>query len=209
MLSALAFGASAVPNAYASNGAVTNGPGGDRAGLTRSLRADLNKYLAGRGSLDQISAVELEVDFAGHEPSIDAVAGTTRYGGNVPAQPGAPWQIGSNTKAYTSVLLLQLEAEGKLSLHDPLGKWLAQYPAWRDSTIENLLNITSRIPDYTEQPDFLDTLGATPDLAFRATRLVSYVESLPLGKAGYHYTNTNYILAQMIIERAGHATYAQ
>jgi CubicO group peptidase (beta-lactamase class C family) len=40
----------------------------------------------------------------------------------VPVQPDALWQIGSNTKAFTSVLLLQLEAERRLSIDDRLGR---------------------------------------------------------------------------------------
>ncbi len=184
------------------------GTGRDRVALTQTLRTDVTRYLAARKRIDHISAVELEVSFPGHEPGIDIAAGTTKYDGNVPVRPGALWQIGSITKAFTSALLLQLEAAGKLSIHDPLAKWLPQYPAWRHITIQHLLNMTSGIPDYTEQPAFLNTLGSAPGRVFSAAQLVSYVEKLPVGKASFHYSNTNYILAQMIIERAGHDTYA-
>ena len=118
------------------------------------------------------------------------------------------WQIGSNTKAFTSVILLQLEAEGRLSIQDTLGKWLPQYPAWRDVTIQRLLDMTSGIPDYTSQAAFVTAIIANPDTVFTTDQLVSYVAGLPVGQPVYSYSNTNYVLAQLIIERVAHDTYA-
>jgi D-alanyl-D-alanine carboxypeptidase len=169
-----------------------------------ALRHDLSHYLTTRRTAEHISAVSLRVTFPGREPGIDLAAGTARYGGGPPVSTSALWQIGSNTKAFTAVILLQLEAEGKLSVSDPLGTWLPRYPAWRDVTIRQLLDMTSRIPDYAVQPAF----AAAPGASFSAARLVSYVTGLPLGPKGYRYSNTNYILAQMIIERVTHDSYA-
>lgn len=180
----------------------------DDSRLTQSLRAELDQYLTTRGTAEHVSVVSLRVDFRGVRPSITTTAGTTEYGGTTPVPRGAQWQIGSNTKAFTSVILLQLEAEGKLSIHDTLGKWLPQYPAWRDVPIQRLLNMTSGIPDYTSQPAFATTVATDPDTVFTADQLVSYVVDLPVGPQVYSYSNTNYILAQMIIERAAHDTYA-
>lgn len=177
-------------------------------GLTQSLHAELDQYLADRGTVEHISAVSLRVDYPGDRPSIDATVGTAQYGGTTPVPRHSEWQIGSNTKAFTSVMLLQLEAEKKLSIHDTLGKWLPQYPVWRDITIQRLLDMTSGIPDYTAQAAFLTTVAANPDTIFSTGQLVSYVADLPLGPAVYSYSNTNYLLAQMIIERAAHDTYA-
>jgi D-alanyl-D-alanine carboxypeptidase len=67
--------------------------------------------------------------------------------------------------------------------------------------------MTSGIQDYLSQPAFLRAYAARPDTVFSASRLVSYVVGLPLRK-GWNYSNTNYVLAQMIIERATHDTYA-
>jgi len=181
---------------------------GHRGVLIDELRTELNQYLTSHGTPEHISAVGLTITFPDHRnhDAISLSAGTTTYGGHTPISPRALWQIGSNTKAFTSVMLLQLEAEGKLSLDDTLGTWLPQYPAWSHVTIRQLLNMTSGIADYTVQPAFLKTLSANPNTEFTTARLVSDASGLPLG-TGYEYSNTNYLLAQLIIERATHDTY--
>jgi D-alanyl-D-alanine carboxypeptidase len=192
-----------------SGGAASASPGAPNgAAVQAALRHDLTHYLTAQRKAEHISAVSLRVTFPGSKPSIDLATGTTRYGGGPPVSTSALWQIGSNTKAFTAVILLQLEAEGKLSISDPIGKWLPQYPAWRNVTIRQLLDMTSRIPDYAFQPAFVAALAAAPAARFSAARLVSYVTGLPLAPAGWTYSDTNYILAQMIIERVTHDSYA-
>lgn len=180
-----------------------------RGALISALRSELSQYLADRGTAEHVSALGLTVTFAGHEGDrdISLAAGTTTYGGQTPVSPRALWQIGSNTKAFTSVMLLQLEAERKLSINDTLGTWLPQYPAWSGVTIKQLLDMTSGIPDYTVQPAYVRVITADPNTVFPTAQLVSYAYGLPLGPAGYAYSNTNYILVQMIIERATHDSY--
>ena len=197
LLSASAASASAVPGRESG------------AALQAALRHDLSRYLTARRTAEHISAVSLRVTFPGTRPAISLATGTTRYDGGPPVSSRAAlWQIGSNTKAFTAVIMLKLEAEGKLSISDPIGRWLPQYPAWRDITIRQLLDMTSRIPDYTAQPAFGAALAANPATRFTAARLVSYVAALPLGPPGYEYTNTDYLLAQMIIEKVTHESYA-
>ena len=182
--------------------------GQNSTALRAALGGDLNRYLADRRTAEHISAVSLRVTFPGSRTPISMATGTTRYGGGPPVAAGALWQVGSNTKAFTAVILLQLEAEGKLSISDPIGRWLPQYPAWRQITIRQLLDMTSRIPDYLYQPAFATAFAANQDTRFTPARLVSYVAGLPLGRAGYHYTNTDYILAQMIIQKVTNDSYA-
>jgi len=180
-------------------------PRASSAALLASLRSDASRYLATRRQAEHISAVALRVTFRGNQPAINVTAGTTRYGGGGPVSPDALWQIGSNTKAFTAVMLLQLEAEGRLSINDTVGKWLPQYRAWRHITIRQLLNMTSGIPDYIGQPAFDSAVAA--GTGFSAARLVGYVAGAVTGDV-WNYSNTNYILAQLIIEKVTHDTYA-
>jgi D-alanyl-D-alanine carboxypeptidase len=178
------------------------------AAVRSSLRRELADYLSTRGADEHISDVSLAVSFPGERPGIDVAVGTDRYGAGRAASPDALWQIGSNTKAFTSVLMLQLEAEHTLSIADTLGTWLPQYPAWSGVTIKQLLNMTSGIPNYTGSAVFWSDLGATPNGKFTPSELVAYAAALP-ATHGYSYSNTNYILAQMIIEAASHESYAR
>src|ERR1035441_9396719 len=66
------------------------------------------------------------------------------------------------------------------------------------------LPLPGRPPGSPSQPAFAAALEANPSARFTTAQLVSYVTGLPLGPAGYSYTNTDYILAQMIIEKVTH-----
>jgi D-alanyl-D-alanine carboxypeptidase len=177
----------------------------DGTRLTSLLQADLEAYLQERGAAEHASAAGLSVSLVGREASIDVSAGTTTFGGSHPVGPDALWQIGSNTKAFTSVVLLQLEAEHALSIDDPLGRWLPEYPQWGTVSIRRLLNMTSGIATYDEQPAFRTDYLADPRRYFAPEQLVDYAVGTP-ATSGYSYSNTNYVLAEMIIERVtGHS----
>jgi D-alanyl-D-alanine carboxypeptidase len=193
-----------VPAHAASAGPATAGAGDDD--LKSQLRADLEAYLQARGAAEHISAGSVSMNLPDRRPTIDVSAGTTTLGGSVPVRPDSVWQIGSNTKAFTSVLLLQLEAEHRLSIDDPLGRWLPQYPQWRDVTIRRLLNMTSGIASYDLMPAWYADYAADPHTYFSPERMVGYVLDAP-ATSGYSYSNTNYVLAEMIIERVTGDSY--
>jgi D-alanyl-D-alanine carboxypeptidase len=194
--------AHAAPSAAAAPAAV------DDAALLAQLRADLETYLRARGAAEHVSAAGLSVSLADRPSSLDVSAGTTTFGGAQPVGPSSVWQIGSNTKAFTSVLLLQLEAEQRMSLDDPLGRWLPEYPQWRDLPVRRLLNMTSGIPTYDAQPAFHSDYAADPLTYFSAQRLVGYAAGAP-ATSGYSYSNTNYVLAEMIVARVAGKDFDQ
>jgi D-alanyl-D-alanine carboxypeptidase len=106
---------------------------------------------------------------------------------------------------------LQLEAEGKLNIHQTVGDWLPQYPAWKDVTIERLLNMTSGIPTYDNVQAMQAAYAADPVRNWLPDDLIAYVypasQGAPPPTTGWSYSNTNYLLAQLIIEKASGQPY--
>ena len=127
-----------------------------------------------------------------------------------PADPKAKFRIGSDTKAFTSTVLLQLEGEGKLSLDDPVARWLpgAVNANGNDGTkisVRQLLHQTSGLPEYASDSRFVNSYLANtnPRQAWPPQTLVNIATSHPpLGAPGaaFHYSNTNYVLAGMVIK---------
>lgn len=116
------------------------------------------------------------------------------------------FEIGSITKSFIAAIMLQLEKENRLHMKDPIKKWLPEYSKWSDLNLESILNMSSGLPNYTDAPlmnaeQFLDPAKKWPP-----SELIKFV--YPAGtftpplRSGYHYTNTGYILAGMIIEKA-------
>jgi D-alanyl-D-alanine carboxypeptidase len=181
--------------------------------LQRSLQLDIDSYLIARAKAETISAVSLCVSIPG-EPDILLTSGNTKIGGRTRVKPSNLWDIGSNTKAFTAIEILRLEAAGKLSIDQTVGRWLPQYPLWKDVSIRSLLDMTSGIPTYDAVPAMLARYAKDPHHDFTAKELIAYVypgSGRPPAKSpGYIYSNTNYMLAQLIIERAsGHSFTSQ
>jgi len=181
------------------------------ATVRASLQRELNEYLNARSKTEHISAISLSISLHGRSENINLTAGVTHYGGVTPVTPNDLWQIGSNTKAFTSATILQLEAQGKLSIDQTAGRWLPEYPAWKNVTIRRLLDMTSGIPGYNKVPAMLAAYAKNPKRNFTIGELIAYVypdnPNAPPPTTGYDYSNTNYLLAELIIERASRHDY--
>lgn len=123
------------------------------------------------------------------------------------------FQIGSITKSFTAVIILQLEAEGKLSIHDTIfditqkyGPWLPkkEYEAWKTISIKQLLNMTSGIFDVTEDKTFMNILAKDPEKNWTPKEILKYaLKHKPYFSPGmgWHYSNGTYNILDLLIEK--------
>jgi CubicO group peptidase (beta-lactamase class C family)/uncharacterized protein YneR len=114
--------------------------------------------------------------------------------------PESQFLIGSITKTFTAIAIMQLFEEEKLSLSDPLSKYVPLFPQSDQITIRHLLSHKSGIKNYTELPDMNEWKADE----ISPIRLVEKVMDYPLGfEPGtmFSYSNTNYLLLGMIIEQ--------
>jgi D-alanyl-D-alanine carboxypeptidase len=125
----------------------------------------------------------------------------------VPPDAQTRYPIGSNTKQFTAAAILLLQDDGKLNVDDRLAKYLPEIPHAKEVTLRNLLMHTGGYAEFTEIETF-DELGARPATP---AQVVATVVKHPLGfKPGTkrQYSNTGFILLQMVVERVGGMPYA-
>jgi CubicO group peptidase (beta-lactamase class C family) len=129
----------------------------------------------------------------------------------VPNTPDTKFRIGSITKQFTSMVIMQLVAEGKLKLEDKLTTHLPDYR--KDTgdriTIAQLLNHTSGIPSYTSAPGFAQNDSRDP------YTVSDFVKKFASGDLEFEpgtkwsYNNSGYFLLGAIIEKVTGKPYAQ
>lgn len=149
-----------------------------------------------------------------------ARSGVANVGTGAPVPVNGYFRMGSDTKTFVAVVLLQLVGEGRLSLDDPVERWLPGVVSGngndgRRITVRELLQHTSGIANYT---DGLAALGSPEGYYahrfdhYDAADLVALaMKHPPLFAPGtsWSYSNTNYILAGMIVERVTGRSWAR
>ncbi|KTD09265.1 D-alanyl-D-alanine carboxypeptidase [Legionella gratiana] len=185
--------------------------------LTQQFQQEVDNYYKEYSEKEKFTAIAASVlipqNRANNKQEVQTVVhGTMGYPPlSQPITLNNLFDIGSITKSFTSLLLLQLQTENKLSLDDHLGKWLPQYQNWKDVTLRQLLNMTSGIPNYSEDDEFSQKMEAHLETVWTDEELLSYAHpEKPLTKKEnqFEYSNSNYILAAMVIEKVTHDTFA-
>ncbi|GAB2610984.1 serine hydrolase domain-containing protein [Streptomyces capparidis] len=213
---ALVSGASAAPQpADADTAASADGP------LTaRELRREAARVLKEGGF------VGVTVRVRDGNRTIHARAGEAELGTGRPVPHGANLRVGSVTKAFVATVVLQLVAEGRLSLDDTVERWLPGVVSGNGNdggrvTVRNLLQHTSGIHNYGLEEDNGDTAADFERTRFDHVdpeRMVAgamrHRPDFPPAPADdpepdWNYSNPGYILAGMIIEKATGRPWAE
>ena len=130
---------------------------------------------------------------------------------NIPNKPDTKFRLGSITKQFTSMLILQLVEQGKIDLQGKLSDYLPYYRKDTGSqvTIHQLLTHSSGIPSYTGLPNFFEEISRNPYPVekFVKTYCSGDLQFEPGSK--YVYNNSGYFLLGAIIEKITEKTYEE
>ena len=120
------------------------------------------------------------------------------------ARPDLQYQIASNSKQFLAALFLILENDGKLDLDDPVSKWLPELPGGAKITIRQLLSHTAGLQDYWPQ-DYSFAAMEQPVAPMDIVRRWGFKAFDYEPGTRWQYSNTGYVAAGLIAEKAGGA----
>ena len=138
--------------------------------------------------------------------------GTTLLGATTPPRADTHFRIASNTKTMTAAVMMLLAQEGKLSLDDPVSRFIPQVPNGDLITISQLLNMRSGLYNYTNDSTISSSIDSDPAKVWTSTELLAIAFAHPPNfRPGteYEYCNTNYVLLGGIAEKLDRKPLAQ
>ena len=165
-----------------------------------------NNYLHEHRIDEHISAVAITLQYPGNRLPLSAYSGHTSYNDHKSINANNLFHIGSITKSFISAIILQLEGDAslKFSIEDPIDKYFPHYKKWHGVTIRQLMNMTSGIPDYSENDDFAADFTSNPYRHRTPDELLNFSYNLKTHfepGTQYNYSNANYVLLGLLIEK--------
>jgi D-alanyl-D-alanine carboxypeptidase len=136
------------------------------------------------------------------KPLIENAWGEADREDKVPNKPDTSYDVGSIGKLFTQIAILQLVEAGKVTLDDPFGKYLTNYP---NTDVAGQVTIRQLLLHSSGMGDFLDSI--TPDTKLSSMRQLE--DFLPLFAqkplefapgSQTHYSNTGYVVLGMVVE---------
>jgi D-alanyl-D-alanine carboxypeptidase len=113
-------------------------------------------------------------------------------------------RIASNTKSLTATVILQLVDEGRISLDDKLDKYISGVPNGNEITIRQVLQMTGGIYNFTEDATFEAEFEKNPLMKLTPQQEVDIAlqhQPYYAPGQGYHYSDTDYEMLGMIVEK--------
>ena len=189
--------------------ALASGQATATAKSTIALKAELQTKLDEWHKAGKFPGATLGVVLANGEVLILAVGYSDRTS-KTPMKPTDRMLAGSTGKTFAAATALQLVKEGKIGLDDKVEKylgawpWFSRLPNAKGITVRQLMNHTSGLVRYEFKDQFTKDLTANPEKTWKPQELLAYLldEKPPFeaGK-GWDYSDTNYIVLGMIIEK--------
>ena len=181
---------------------------GGKINLDKDLRASLETTLAEKAT-ERVPGATIAV--SSPLGNWSEATGLADIANNIPVTTSDRFEVGSVTKPFVSATILKLVEAGTLTLEDKLTDWLpaevtAKVPNSEQITIRQILNHTSGVANYSDPLVQQGTIN--PELFQRDWQPEELLEFLngvePFFAPGesWQYSNTNYILAGMVIEAA-------
>ena len=132
--------------------------------------------------------------------------GFANYEHEVPNTPETKLRLGSITKQFTSMAIMQLQEKGLLNVSDTVAKYIPDYPRGNEITIHQLLTHTAGIPNITAFPKYQKKKIKPHTLEQLINRFKDKTLEFKPGEK-YRYSNSGYILLSYIIEKASGKKY--
>ncbi len=125
---------------------------------------------------------------------------------NVRNTPSTKFRLGSITKQFTAMAVMQLQERGRLNVADPLSKYIPDYPQGDRIILHHLLTHTAGVPNFTDFPEYR-TQMALPSSLEKTIRLFrdKPLDFTPGEK--FKYSNSGYILLSYVIEKVSGQSY--
>ena len=178
------------------------------SGVAQNLDEQIKVYLNEQGFDNESPGLSLLVAKDG-KTIYKVGLGMADLENNIKTKSNHVFEIGSITKQFTSVSILMLEEQGKLSVNDEITKYIEDYPTQgKTITIHHLLNHTSGIKSYTNMANFMT--HARTDMT--PTELIDKFKNEPMEfdpGTQFNYNNSGYILLGHIIEVVSGQSYAE
>jgi D-alanyl-D-alanine carboxypeptidase len=137
------------------------------------------------------------------------VSGTAVLSSRTPVAVDTLFSVGSISKTFVAALTLRLADRGTISLADPLSKYAPTFPNAAHITLSQLLDHRSGIHDVFTSPGMADAILANRGKLWTVKDVLAGIGKPYFAPGrGYQYSNTNYILLGVAIEKATGKTIA-